>query len=138
MCRRVTVCVEKGMMGKHLRWGISCAGGLLLAALTTVPAAAQAQGTANAQPTFAKDVAPILQRSCQDCHRPGSIAPMSLLSYDEVRPWARSIKTSVAAREMPPWFIDRHIGIRKFKNDISLSDEEIATVVSWVDARAPR
>jgi len=87
--------------------------------------------------TFAKDVMPILQRSCQQCHRPGSIAPMSLLTYQEARPWARSIKARVSAREMPPWFIDRNIGIQHFKNDISLSDEEIATIVSWVDAGAP-
>src|SRR5216684_3629071 len=129
---------EEGMMGKHLRFGISCAAGILLAVFTTVPASVQAQRTETAQPTFTKDVVPILQRSCQDCHRPGSLAPMSLLTYEDARPWARSIKTRVAAREMPPWFIDRHIGIRKFKNDISLSDQEIAKIVGWVDAGAPK
>src|ERR1700686_1338052 len=67
------------------------------------------------QPTFARDVAPILQRSCQNCHRPGNIAPMSLLTYQDVRPWARSIKQQVALRNMPPWFMDRNIGIRSFK-----------------------
>jgi hypothetical protein len=101
------------------------------------PATAAAQSTAKATTTFAKDVAPILQRSCQQCHRPGSIAPMSLLTYEDVRPWARSIKTRVSAREMPPWFIDRNIGIQKFKNDISLTEDDITTIVSWVDAGAP-
>ena len=88
--------------------------------------------------TFAKDVLPILQRSCQSCHRTGSIAPMSLISYEEVRPWARSIKRYVESREMPPWYIDRRIGIQKFKDDPSLTDEEIATIAVWVDAGAPR
>ena len=90
------------------------------------------------QPTFTKDVAPILQRSCQNCHRPGSIAPMSLLTYEDARPWARSIKNRVSQRQMPPWHVDRAIGIRKFKDDPSLSDAEVATVVGWVDAGAPR
>jgi hypothetical protein len=65
------------------------------------------------------------------------MAPMSLVTYDEARPWARSIKTRVSAREMPPWNIDRRIGIQKFKDDPSLSDEEIATIVNWVDGGAP-
>ena len=88
--------------------------------------------------TFTKDVAPILQRSCQNCHRPGAIAPMSLLTYDEVRPFARAIKEKVTKRQMPPWFIDRNIGISSFKDDPSLSDREIATISQWVDAGSPR
>jgi hypothetical protein len=93
---------------------------------------------APAQATFTKDVAPILQRSCQGCHRPGSVAPMSLLTYEDARPWARSIKAKVSAREMPPWHVDRNIGITKFKDDPSLTDAEIATIVSWVDGGAQR
>lgn len=100
------------------------------------PAAAQAP--AEAQVTWAKDVAPIVQRSCQGCHRPGAVAPMSLLTYEDARPWARSIRNRVAAREMPPWHIDRHLGIRKFKNDQSLTDAQIATITKWVDSGAPR
>src|SRR5919204_2554508 len=88
--------------------------------------------------TFTRDVAPILQKSCQNCHRPGAIAPMSLLTYQDARPWARSIKQKVSAREMPPWYIDRHIGITKFKDDPSLTDAEIATIAKWVDAGAPQ
>jgi hypothetical protein len=87
--------------------------------------------------TFAKDVAPILQRACQNCHRAGSIGPMPLLTYTDARPWARSIKQQVVQRNMPPWFIDRAVGIQKFKNDASLSEQEIATIVEWVDAGAP-
>src|SRR5947207_5160942 len=73
-------------------------------------------GSADRQVTFTKDVAPILQRSCQTCHRPGMMAPMSLLTYQDARPWSRAIKTKVASREMPPWFIDKHVGIQQYKN----------------------
>ena len=88
--------------------------------------------------TFTKDIAPILQRSCQVCHRPGQMAPMSLLGYEATRPWARSIKERVSRREMPPWHIDRTVGIKRYINDRSLTDEEIATIVAWVDDGAPR
>ena len=74
-----------------------------------------------------------MQRSCQSCHRPGTPAPMSLMTFAEVRPWARSIKTKVTSREMPPWHIDRSIG--EYSNDPSLSDAEVATIAEWVDAR---
>src|SRR6266853_6288189 len=87
--------------------------------------------------TFNKDVAPILQRECQNCHRPGSIAPMSLLTYKDARPWARSIKEKVVKRQMPPWHIDRNIGINKFKDDPSLTDAEIATISAWADHGSP-
>ena len=87
-------------------------------------------------PTFAKDVAPILQDKCQACHQPNSIAPMSLITYEETRPWARSIKIRVETRQMPPWHIDRSVGVQKFKNDMSLTDEQISTIVRWVDGGA--
>jgi len=106
--------------------------------LLTALALATIASPAIAQPTFSKDVAPILQRSCQQCHRPGAIAPMSLLTYQDARPWARSIKAKIAAREMPPWYVDRHVGIQKFKDDPSLSDAEIAMITQWVDAGAPQ
>src|SRR2546422_575888 len=93
---------------------------------------------AQQQVTFTKDVAPILQQHCQACHREGTIAPMSLLTYEQTRPWAKSIKAKVIAREMPPWFIDKNVGIRQFNNDISLTDQEIATLVKWADAGAPQ
>ena len=92
--------------------------------------------------TFTKHIAPILQRSCENCHRADGVAPMSLSTYEEVRPWARAIKqrTGIGPRAgvMPPWYVEREIGIQKFKNDPSLSDEEIALVARWVDSGAPR
>ncbi|MGH9319142.1 MAG: hypothetical protein ACRD3V_04550 [Vicinamibacteria bacterium] len=88
--------------------------------------------------TFTRDVAPILQQKCEACHREGSMAPMSLVSYEETRPWAMSIKDEIAARRMPPWHIDKTVGIQSFANDRSLSDEQIATIVRWVDEGAPK
>ena len=87
--------------------------------------------------TFSKDVAPIFQARCQSCHEPGSIAPMSLVTYKESRPWAKSIRARVSTRQMPPWHIDRSVGVQKFKNDMSLTDEQVDTIVNWVDQGAP-
>ena len=109
--------------------------------LLGTPVAAGAQESASGateQVTFSRDVVRILQRSCQVCHRPGSIAPMSLLTYESARPWARAMKQQVLERAMPPWYIDKTVGIQKFKADRSLSDQEIETIVKWVDAGAPR
>src|SRR5712664_3961650 len=94
--------------------------------------------SAAAEVTFSKDVAPIFQAKCQECHQPNSIAPMSLITYQDVRPWARSIKERVGARQMPPWHIDRSVGVQKFKNDMSLSDEQVDTIVRWVDGGSPQ
>ena len=105
--------------------------GLMLPAV-----AAAAPGSAPANPTFTRDVAPIFQEKCEACHRPDSIAPMSLRTYQEVRPWARSIRTRVEARQMPPWHIDKTVGIQEFKNDRSLNDTQIATILKWVDQGA--
>ena len=110
----------------------SIAGVAMLAALGM--ARAQEPG----QVTFTKDVAPILQTRCQVCHRPDTFAPMSLVTYDDARPWAKSIKQKVVAREMPPWYIDKNVGVRHFKNDVSLTDLEIATIAKWVDSGAPK
>src|ERR1700746_2409953 len=88
---------------------------------------------AQGQVTFTKDVAPILQKRCQVCHRPDTFAPMSLLTYEDARPWARSMKQKVLAREMPPWYVDKNVGIHNFKNDVSLTDKEIATLAKWAD-----
>lgn len=100
--------------------------------------APRAQSSGARPVTFTKDVAPILQKSCQGCHRPGSIGPMSLLTYEDARPWARSIKDRVSRRQMPPWHVDRTVGIHRFKDDPSLSDEQVQTIVDWVDAGAPK
>ena len=112
--------------------------GLLAVGVLGAAPAIAAAGQADAGATFTKDIAPILQRSCQNCHRPGAMAPMSLLTYEEVRPWARAIKRRTSPREMPPWFIEKNVGIQKFKDDPSLSDAEIATIARWVDSGAPR
>jgi len=116
--------------------------GVVLIALSVVltmsavnPRAALAQ---DAEVTFTKDVAPIFQDSCQTCHREGAIAPMSLMTYEESRPWARSIRDKVSTRTMPPWYIDPNIGVQGFKYDRSLNDDQIDTIVAWVDAGAPR
>ena len=89
----------------------------------------------SAAPTFHKDVLPILQRNCQECHRPGEAAPMSLLTYDQVRPWAKAIKQTTALKKMPPWFAEPGIG--KFHNERRLTDQELATLAAWADAGAP-
>src|SRR5215469_10649824 len=110
-----------------------------LLAVMALPCLAQTPGKTTVAPvTFEKDILPILQQNCQSCHRPGQIGPMPLLTYQQARPWARAIKQQVVARNMPPWHIDRHVGIQKFKNDISLSDKQIAMISKWVDDGAPQ
>jgi hypothetical protein len=88
-------------------------------------------------PTFTKEIAPIFYKSCVNCHRPGQIAPMSLLSYDTARPWARAIKDRTAKREMPPWHVDETVGISEYKDDPSLSDAELRLIARWADGGAP-
>jgi hypothetical protein len=92
--------------------------------------------------TFTKDVAPILQRSCQGCHRPDGVAPMALTTYEEVRPWAKAIKQRTGigphAGVMPPWYLEKNLGIQQFKDDPSLSDAEVAMLAKWADGGAPR
>src|SRR5579863_7371051 len=101
-----------------------------LGSIFSALAAAQEQ-----PPTFHKDVEPILQNHCQECHRPGEIAPFSLLTYKEARPWAKSIRQNVISKNMPPWFADPQYG--HFSNDRSLSQAEIDTIAAWVDGGAP-
>jgi hypothetical protein len=104
--------------------------------LSTLMAGTAAMAATNSSPvTFSKDVLPILQKNCQECHRPGEVTPMSLLTYTDARPWAKSIKTAVVSRKMPPWFADTKIG--HFSNEMTLSEADINTLVSWVDAGAP-
>src|ERR1700746_820309 len=90
--------------------------------------------SAPASVTFHKDVLPILQKNCQGCHRPGQIAPMSFLTYENVRPWAKAMKMAVATRKMPPWFADPKYG--HFANDRSLKQSDIDTIVAWADGGA--
>ena len=116
------------------------AGGALLAVGSlslAEPVAAQAAAPAAGAPTFTKDVAPIFYSKCASCHRDGEVAPMALLTYEQVRPWARAIKSKVISREMPPWGADPKETL-PMRNDISLSEAQIQTLVAWVDAGAPR
>ena len=128
-------------MMRNRRWTPLAGFGILTVALAAVAPAAAAQTAAGDEVTFSRDIAPILQRSCQKCHRPDAIAPMSLISYQEVRPWARAIRNRTGLRDkpgvMPPWFIEKDIGIQAFKDDPSLSDEEIRLIATWVDNGAP-
>ena len=116
--------------------------GIAAAAAVIGSGAVRAQAPAASDITFTKDIAPILQRSCENCHRADGVAPMSLSTYEEVRPFARAIKTRISigpkAGVMPPWYVEKNIGIQEFQNDPSLSDEEIAKIGKWVDSGAPR
>src|SRR5471030_3332006 len=109
-------------MEKHMR------SLLITIELTITASTALAAGT----PTFTRDVAPILFHNCVECHRPTAMAPMSLMTYDEARPWARAIKQKVALRQMPPWGADPTVA--KYSNDVSLKQEEIDTISAWVDS----
>lgn len=110
-------------------------GAALLAGALAGPAGASGNAAAEEAPTFNADVAPILYENCANCHRKGQVAPMSLTSYQEARPWARAIKTKVVAREMPPWFADPRYG--KFKEVLALDPIDIDTIAAWVDGGAP-
>ena len=111
---------------------------IVLAGSLSLSAAAAAQSAVPVTaPTFARDVAPIMFAKCANCHRPGEVAPMSLLSYQDARPWAKAIKSKVVSREMPPWGANHALSL-PMRNDVSLSDVEIQTLAAWADAGAPR
>lgn len=103
------------------------------AAALLIPLAAMAATKSPTSATFNRDVLPILQKQCQECHRPGEVAPMSFLTYKETRPWAKAIKDAILARKMPPWFAS----YGHFKNERRLTDAEVATIVRWVENGAP-
>src|SRR5688500_972272 len=133
--------LEGGLMGHRLtpiRHRLLCAAGTgaLVAAGIVFSSQPVTYAQAPAAPTFTKDVLPILQRSCQSCHRPGTPAPMSLLTYAEVRPWARSIKSKVTNRAMPPWHIDRSFS--EYANAPSLGDPGVATSFACGERSAPQ
>ena len=114
--------------------GFKAAGVIACAMLIFRMAAAAPQKTAPA-PSFYKDVLPVLQDHCQSCHRPGEVAPMPLVTYEQTRPWAGSMAHAVATKMMPPWFADPRYG--HFANDASLTDQQIAAIVAWSEAGAP-
>ena len=121
----------------HRCVGTYVVGVVAIAILSAVSSQMVSAQDNEARITYARHVAPILQEKCQICHQPNSIAPMSLLTYDDVLPYAQLIKYKVESRIMPPWHIDRSIGIQEFKNDRGLTDEQIETIVRWVDDGAP-
>ncbi len=129
---------------KPIRWSALgsylLASGVATALVTFASIGVSAQTTTG--PTYTKDIAPVLQRSCENCHRADGVAPMALSTYEDVRPWARAIKqrTGIGPRAgvMPPWYVEKNIGIQEYQNDPSLSDEEIAMIAKWADAGAPR
>jgi hypothetical protein len=138
------------MTAAQARWILPVGCALITVGITLAPASvlAQRSGTPSrltAVPedvTFTKHIVPILQRSCQNCHRPDGVAPMSLVTYEETRPWARAIKNRTGlgprAGVMPPWYIEKTVGIQHYKDDVSLSEIEIATVAKWADTGAAR
>jgi hypothetical protein len=127
--------------GRASKFGVAVsvcvAAGLTLAISVLVAAIprARAQSNATLTPTFYRDVTPILQQHCQSCHRPGQVAPMSLITYDETKSQALAVATAAKNRAMPPWFADPHVGL--FANDPSLTPREIETLVGWANAGAP-
>jgi mono/diheme cytochrome c family protein len=125
-------------MTRHATRVLGLAAALLVSG-AAYPAAAQGDAAGF---TWTKDIAPILQRSCQQCHRPDGGAPMSLITYEDTRPWARSIKARTGLRHtpdaMPPWYIEKDVGIQAYKGDVSLSDDDIAAIAKWADNGAPR
>ncbi len=127
-----------------VRWSLAIgavATGVLVSG-SLMPGALGAQSPAATDITYTKDIAPILQRSCENCHRANGAGPMPLTTYEEARPWARAIKTRTGigphAGVMPPWYMEKNIGIQKYKDDPSLSAAEVAMVAKWADSGAPR
>src|SRR5262245_64004064 len=135
-------CSMKATLLASPRFSLWISGSLVGVLGLIASAGVGAQSTTSGEVTFTKDIAPILQKHCQACHRPDSLAPMSLLTYEDARPYARAIKARTALRTqrgtMPPWYIEKDIGIQQYKDDPSLSEEEIAKIAKWADSGAPR
>ncbi len=109
--------------------------------MATITAMAAVPVTVTGEVTFSKDIAPILQRSCQNCHQPDGVAPMALVTYKDARPWAKAIKQRTLLRDkagvMPPWYVEKNIGIQHYKDDNSLSELDLARISRWADSGAP-
>src|SRR5215475_13014519 len=126
------------MMGRTLgSWARTAVGSSAIVFMAGAAFAAEPAPEAKSI-TFTKDVAPIFQAKCESCHRTDGMAPMALATYEDARPWAKSIASRVGARQMPPWHIDKTVGIQKFKNDRSLNDDQIDTILKWVSAGSPK
>ncbi len=132
-------------VGKKLGWSVSLGLAVLVpvvAGMLLPSSGLSAQAGAAGELNYTKDIAPIIQRSCENCHRADGVAPMALSTYEQVRPWARAIKQRTGigpkAGVMPPWYVEKNIGIQEFQSDPSLSDEEVAKIAKWADAGAVR
>ena len=131
--------------GRKFGWQITLGAaviGVLAAGIVSPFALRAAPVNVPDEVTYTKDIAPILQRSCENCHRANGAGPMALTTYEEVRPWARAIKQRTGigphAGVMPPWYMEKNIGIQKYKDDPSLSELELAKVAKWADTGAVR
>ena len=143
-----TRCLRTRCVRTRAVWrGAATVGGMFAVLALYQPASSSQNGVtrvvqsvaqdAAGRPTFSKEVVRILQQSCQRCHQPGGVGPMPLETYEQARPFAPLIREYVRRRMMPPWHLDPTIGIQEYKNDYSLSEDEIETLVGWVDAGAP-
>jgi len=130
-----TILVQ-AMIRRTVTTGIALFSLVVAAMAAEAPPQASREDASTESVTFHRDVEPILQKHCQTCHRPGEIAPMSLMTFEAARPWARAMKSQVLTREMPPWYADPTIG--RFRNERSLTQREINALVTWADTGAPR
>src|SRR5277367_746239 len=128
---------KEQLMGDGRLRGVNARFGLALGTLMALAGTAFGAKLEDKPVTYTKDIATIFQAKCEECHRKNTAAPMSLVTYQEARPWAKAIRERVITRNMPPWHLDKTVGIQHFSNDRSLSDDQIATIVRWVDSGAP-
>ena len=122
-------------LARRIKRHCVCASLVAVSLIATEHPQTSAPADTTQTPTFYRDVLPILQEHCQSCHRPNAIAPMPFATYDQTRPWAYAIREQVLSKKMPPWFADPRFG--RFSNDPSLTPDQIATLSSWADAKAP-
>ena len=135
MIKTLWIKAKKASLKIHIEYSVKC---VCLAAMAFSTSTLSAQTPEPIQsPTFSNEVVRVLQEKCQRCHQPGGIGPMPLETYEQARAWAPRIKENVRRRIMPPWHLDPTIGIQEYKNDFSLSDEQIEILVAWVDNGAP-
>src|SRR5579864_1029732 len=135
MCKCI-LCIQMRGGSRRPRLARALTVGAVAAAATLAGSAAPTGEQAPSAPTYTRDVAPILYKNCATCHRPGQIAPMSLLTYDDARPYARAIRAKVANGEMPPWHADAPAGV--FLNDRRLSAADKDVLARWAAAGAPK
>ena len=135
MIKTLWIKAKKASLKIHIEYSVKC---VCLAAMAFSTSTLSAQTPEPIQsPTFSNEVVRVLQEKCQRCHQPGGIGPMPLETYEQAKAWAPRIKENVRRRIMPPWHLDPTIGIQEYKNDFSLSDEQIEILVAWVDNGAP-